>query len=70
MATSKKQKPINLNPNNAGKLRATAGVKAGQKIPVKKLQQLAASPNKTTAARAQFALNARAWANGKKKKSS
>lgn len=50
---------IHIKKANAGKLRATAGAKKGQKIPVTKLRKLAKSSNKTTAKRAQFALNAR-----------
>lgn len=57
---------IKINPANKGKLRAAAGVKKGQKIPVAKLQTLAKSKNKTTRARAQFALNARNFSNRKK----
>lgn len=64
---AKKPAPIKINPNNAGKLRATAGVKAGQKIPVATLQKLANSKNPVTAKRAQFALNARSFTHAKKK---
>ena len=59
--------PIKINPANAGKLRAAAGVKKGQKIPVTKLTALAKSKNKTTRARAQFAINARKFAHRKGK---
>jgi len=58
--------PIKINPANKGKLRAAAGVKKGQPIPVAKLQKLATSKNKTTRARAQFALNARKFKKGGK----
>ena len=50
---------IKINPANRGKLRATAGVKKGKKIPMSKLRSLAASKNPTTRKRAQFAINAR-----------
>ncbi len=59
MAT--KKSGIHINPANAGKLRATAGVKKGAKIPVAKLEQMKRSSNPTTAKRANFALNARSW---------
>jgi hypothetical protein len=38
-----------------GTLRATAGVKKGQKIPVERLEELAHSKDKTTAKRARLA---------------
>ena len=63
----KKQAPIRIKASNAGKLRRTAGVKKNQKIPVAKLRTMAHSSNKTTAKRAQFALNARKWSHPKKK---
>ena len=52
---------IKINPANKGKLRATAGVKKGQKIPVSELEKLKNSKNPTTRKRANFALNARKW---------
>lgn len=66
MKSSGGKSPIKINPANAGKLRAAAGMKKGQKIPVAKLQALANSKNKTTRVRAQFALNARKFASRKK----
>lgn len=57
---------IKINPANKGKLRAAAGVKKGQPIPVTKLRALTKSKNKTTRARAQFALNARKFSRAKK----
>lgn len=62
----KKSSGIKINPANKGKLRAAAGVKKGQPIPVAKLQSMARSKNKTTRVRAQFALNARKFSNKKK----
>jgi len=56
-----KKSPIHINPANKGKLRETAGVKKGAKIPVAKLESMKKSPNPTTAKRANFALNARKW---------
>lgn len=57
--------PIKIKASNQGKLRKSAGVKKGKKIPVSKLQQMKRSKNPTTRRRATFALNARKW---KKKK--
>jgi oligoendopeptidase F len=57
---------IKINPANKGKLRAAAGVKKGQPIPVTKLKALTKSKNPTTRARAQFALNARSFSHRKK----
>lgn len=64
----KRRKPIKIKKANRGKLRRSTGTKKGQKIPVKKLQSLAKSKNPTTRKRAQFALNARKWNKGSKKK--
>jgi len=47
-------------------LRAKAGVKAGQKIPVAKLKSLAKNGTPATKKQATFALNARGWAKGHK----
>lgn len=60
---------INIKKSNQGKTRKRHGVKKGQKVPVAKLQKDAHSKNPTTRKRAQFALNARKWNKGKKKKS-
>lgn len=51
--------PIKIKAGNAGKLRAAAGVKKGQKIPAAKLQALAKSKNPVVRRRAQFAINAK-----------
>lgn len=64
-AASKKN-PIAINPANEGKLRAKAGTPDGKKIPAEKLEQMKNSPNKKTAAQANFALNARKWKSGGK----
>ena len=53
--------PIQINPKNAGKLRAKAGVKPGQKIPVATLKKLAASSDPETREQATFAINARSF---------
>jgi len=45
-----------------GSLRRIAGVKKGEKIPLKKLEQLAHSQNPKTRKKAQFALNVRKYA--------
>lgn len=57
--------PIKIKAANAGKLRAAAGVKKGQKIPAAKLAALAKSKNPKTRQRAVFARNARNWAKKK-----
>jgi len=62
----RRRKPIRIKKANQGKLRKSTGTKKGQKIPVKKLQQLKRSKNPTTRKRATFALNARKWNKGKK----
>lgn len=67
-AKSGGKSPIKINPAKTGALRAAAGVKKGQKIPVAKLQTLAKSKSKVTRARAQFALNARKFSHAKKGK--
>jgi oligoendopeptidase F len=60
--------PIKIKKSNRGKLRKTAGVKKGNKIPVSKLQQMKRSKNPTTRKRATFALNARKWKKGGRRK--
>ena len=55
---------IRIKPANRGKLRKAAGVKKGQKIPVAKLQKMKRSKNAKTRRRATFALNARRWKKG------
>lgn len=65
MAT--KRKPIRIKPSNKGKLRKSTGTKKGQKVPIKKLERLARSKNKTTKKRAVFALNVRRGKIGGKK---
>lgn len=62
-----KKNPIKIKAANAGKLRAAAAVKKGQKIPVAKLAALAKSKNPTTRRRAQFAINARSFNHARKK---
>ena len=64
------RKPIKIKASNQGKLRKSTGTKKGAKIPVKTLQKLKKSKNPTTRKRATFALNARKWGKGRKKKSS
>ena len=54
---------ISIKKSNQGKLRKTARVKKGQKIPAAKLQQMKRSKNPKTRQRATFALNARRWKN-------
>lgn len=66
ITVTKRKNPIHIKASNQGKLRKTAGVEKGQKIPVATLQKLAHSTNPTTRKRAQFALNARKWGKGKR----
>ena len=68
MAT-RRRKPIKIKKANRGKLRKTARVKRGKKIPVSKLRSMKKSKNPTTRKRATFAMNARKWKKtGRKKK--
>ena len=60
MARSK----IYIKKANRGKLRKAAGAKKGQKIPVSKLRKMKNSKNPKTRKRANFALNARKWKKG------
>jgi oligoendopeptidase F len=59
---------IAIKKSNAGKLRKTAKARKGKKIPVAKLQKMKSSKNKKTRQRANFALNARKFKRGGKKK--
>jgi hypothetical protein len=59
---------IRIKKSNRGKLRKSAGAKKGRKIPAFKLQQMKKSKNPVTRRRATFALNARKWNKGGKKK--
>lgn len=52
---------IAIKKSNAGKLRKSAGVKKGRRIPVSKLRKMKNSKNPTTRKRANFALNSRGW---------
>ena len=64
----KKRRGIRIKKSNRGKLRKSAGVKKGKKIPVAKLRQMKRSKNPKTRKRANFALNARKWRKGGRKK--
>jgi hypothetical protein len=64
----RRRSPIRIKPSNRGKLRKTAGVKKGKKIPVSTLRRLKRSKNPVTRRRATFALNARSWKRGGSKK--
>lgn len=59
---------IRIKPANRGKLRKTAKVKKGRKIPVSKLRAMKRSKNPKTRKRATFALNARKWKKGGRRK--
>lgn len=68
MARKKRKKPIRIKKSNRGKLRKSAGTKKGRKIPVSKLRKMKKSKNPKTRRRATFALNARKWKKGGKRK--
>jgi oligoendopeptidase F len=68
MAKRKKKSGIKIKKANRGKLRKTAKAKKGQKIPVSKLRAMKKSKNPTTRKRANFALNARKFKKGRKRK--
>ena len=59
-----RRRKIRIKKANRGKLRKTAGVKKGQKIPASKLRKMKKSSNPKTRKRANFALNARKWKKG------
>lgn len=64
----KKKSGIRIKKANRGKLRKSAKVKKGRKIPASKLRSMKKSKNPKTRKRATFALNARRWNKGGKKK--
>lgn len=53
--------PIHINPKNAGKLHEKLGVKAGAKIPEKKLEKADHSKSPAERKEAQFAINQKSW---------
>lgn len=65
----RKKSGIHIKKKNRGKLRKSAGVKKGKKIPVSKLRAMKRSKNPKTRKRATFALNARKWRKGGRKRS-
>lgn len=67
-AARRKRSGIKIKKSNQGKLRKTAKVKKGKKIPVSKLRAMKRSKNPKTRKRATFALNARSWNKGGKKR--
>jgi len=67
-SSRRRKSGISIKPANRGKLRKSARAKKGKKIPVKKLQQMKRSKNPKTRKRATFALNARKWNKGGRKK--
>ena len=62
------RKPIRIKKANRGKLRKSTRTKKGKKIPVAKLQKAKRSKNPKTRKRATFALNARKWNKGGKRR--
>jgi oligoendopeptidase F len=65
---TRRRKGIYIKPANRGKLRKSAGTKKGKKIPVSKLRAMKRSKDPKTRKRATFALNARKWKKGGRKK--
>lgn len=63
-----KKSGIKIKKKNRGKLRKATGTKKGQKIPVSKLRALKKSKNAKTRQRANFALNARKFKKGGRRK--
>jgi hypothetical protein len=61
LSMARRRKPIRIKPSNRGKLRKSAGVRKGRKIPVSKLRKMKRSKSAKTRKRATFALNARKW---------
>jgi len=61
---ARRRKRIRIKKSNRGKLRKSAGVKKGRKIPVSTLRKMKRSKNPKTRKRANFALNARKWRKG------
>lgn len=66
---AKRKSGINIKKSNRGKLRKSTKTKKGSKIPVSTLRRLKKSKNPKTRKRANFALNARKWNKGGRKKS-
>lgn len=67
---AKRKSGISIKKGNRGKLRKASGTKKGNKIPVSKLRKMKKSSNPKTRKRANFALNARKWNKGSRKKRS
>jgi len=59
---------IHIKAKNRGKLRAKTGTKKGKNIPVSKLRAMKKSRSAITRKRATFALNARKWNKGKRRR--
>jgi len=64
----KKKFRIYIKPSRRGSLRKIAKVKPGQKIPLSTLRRLAKSKDPRIRRKAIFALNARKWGHGRRKK--
>lgn len=65
---ARRRSGIHIKKSNRGKLRKSTGTKKGRKIPASTLRRLKKSKNPTTRKRANFALNARKWNKGKRRK--
>jgi|tagenome__1003787_1003787.scaffolds.fasta_scaffold19659161_2 oligoendopeptidase F len=66
--SSRRRSGIYIKPANRGKLRKATKTKKGAKIPVSKLRSMKKSKNPKTRKRATFALNARGWNKGGKRR--
>lgn len=66
---ARKKRSIRIKKSNKGKLRKASKTKKGKKIPISKLRRMKKSKNPKTRKRATFALNARGWNKGGKKRS-
>lgn len=68
MAAKRRKSGIHIKSSRRGRLRKSAGAKKGKKIPVSTLRRLKKSKNPKTRKRATFALNARKWNKGRRRK--
>jgi oligoendopeptidase F len=63
-----RKRGIHIKKSHQGRLRAKTKVKKGRKIPASKLRQMKRSKSAATRKQATFALNARRWNKGKRRK--
>jgi hypothetical protein len=65
---ARRRSGIKIKKSHRGRLRAKAGVKKGGKIPASKLRSMKKSKSAATRRQATFALNARKWNKGRRRK--